>query len=75
MPGRLSSSAKTLVVQPFFRDLRSRQNTVGGRVGRRRSIDSGSSSVTGYRDIAKLAFAAKRELHRESIQEVLLTFA
>jgi len=37
-------------------------------------IDSGSSPVTGYHDLAKLALAVERELHRDSFREVLLTF-
>jgi hypothetical protein len=31
--------------------------------------------VTGYRDLAKLALAAVRELHRHPIQEVAVTVA
>ena len=31
--------------------------------------------VTGYRDLAKLALAAERELHRHPIQEVAVTVA
>ena len=31
--------------------------------------------IIGYRDLAKLALAAERELHRHPTQEVLLTLA
>ena len=31
--------------------------------------------IIGYRDLAKLALAAERELHRHQTQEVLLTLA
>ncbi len=31
--------------------------------------------VIGYRDLAKLALAAERELHRHPIQEVTVTLA